>query len=659
MASLAPYAAAAVALTVLATCCVAARLFVRLAFVKNVGVDDCLIFLALAASIALTVVTAKTNFNTTPDDASEEESSYGAQVSELWSSNLTYNLAVLLLKDSLLLQYLRFSIDVGYRRACWALAGIITAYGVSALLVGIFSCSPIPAAWNSSISNARCIDLLAFWLFNASFNSATDIIICVLPIPVLKALSLSRKQTIVLILLFLLGAFICAASIIRLSAVYTSTVNNAAGQTISLWSTIEVNSGIICACLPSLRHPVTQFTPRFLAGRQKPRQDSVRSHTSVHFMVKNSKSIFHSPDVTRPSLSTSNTSTSHTSSNNGNNNLLEVPSSSLNDQVVGQPSPDLSITSSTTDPSSTPTSFLFDIESQQPVDAITRLPSIRQIPNTVDDDDDEKPLPTLPTLPAPAARPSGPRPLPLPFIGSQVFAMRSHKVRYEPRTVLPLACIPESSTSAGGSGSSNSGSNGASSSSSPFHRSNIITKTLCGKKGTCGNHSHSHNQDHDHESHDRTFKTINTSPSKTSTKTPSSSSPSKSPFQSPSPSKPRLSSSSSIISTSLSLTSFSSSPTPTPAPTFNSAAMTDVTNNRNTLYGNIAPWDACPCPGSKTYSYEIVGGPRALQDSATRDMSTRERMRREKERARRAARRVQEQKENDERSRPMGPRGMG
>ena len=59
MASLAPYAAAAVALTVLATCCVAARLFVRLAFVKNVGVDDCLIFLALAASIALTVVTAK------------------------------------------------------------------------------------------------------------------------------------------------------------------------------------------------------------------------------------------------------------------------------------------------------------------------------------------------------------------------------------------------------------------------------------------------------------------------------------------------------------------------------------------------------------------------------------------------------------------------
>lgn len=124
---------------------------------------------------------------------------------QLWSSNLTYNLAVLLLKDSLLLQYLRFSIDVGYRRACWVLAAIITSYGVSAFFVGIFSCSPIRYSWDSSVVHGKCIDLLAFWLFNASFNSATDIIICVLPIPVLRALSLPRKQTVVLILLFGLG----------------------------------------------------------------------------------------------------------------------------------------------------------------------------------------------------------------------------------------------------------------------------------------------------------------------------------------------------------------------------------------------------------------------------------------------------------------------
>jgi hypothetical protein len=61
-------------------------------------------------------------------------------------------------------------------------------------------------SWDHSIKDGRCINFLAFWLFNASFNSATDIIICVLPIPVLKALSLPRKQAIVLTSLFLLGA---------------------------------------------------------------------------------------------------------------------------------------------------------------------------------------------------------------------------------------------------------------------------------------------------------------------------------------------------------------------------------------------------------------------------------------------------------------------
>jgi len=122
-----------------------------------------------------------------------------------WAASLTYNLSVLFLKDSLLLQYLRFSIDRGYQRACWVLGIIITAYGVSALLVGIFSCQPISFSWDPNIEDGRCINFSTFWLFNASFNSATDIIICILPIPVLAALPLPRKQAAILTCLFLLG----------------------------------------------------------------------------------------------------------------------------------------------------------------------------------------------------------------------------------------------------------------------------------------------------------------------------------------------------------------------------------------------------------------------------------------------------------------------
>lgn len=104
------------------------------------------------------------------------------------------------------MQYLRFSIDVGYRRACWAMGAIVTAYGVAALFVGIFSCRPVAYSWNFTISEGKCINFLAFWLFNASFNTATDIIVCVLPVPVLRALQLPKKQMVVLGSIFILGA---------------------------------------------------------------------------------------------------------------------------------------------------------------------------------------------------------------------------------------------------------------------------------------------------------------------------------------------------------------------------------------------------------------------------------------------------------------------
>jgi hypothetical protein len=138
--------------------------------------------------------------------STEEQNSMTRLLRQLWASNFTYDFAVLLLKDSLLLQYLRFSIDTGYRRACWALGAIVTAYGVAALFVGIFSCRPVAFSWDNDVSSGRCINFLAFWLFNASFNSATDIIVFCLPVPVLRALQLPRHQMGMLSSIFVLGA---------------------------------------------------------------------------------------------------------------------------------------------------------------------------------------------------------------------------------------------------------------------------------------------------------------------------------------------------------------------------------------------------------------------------------------------------------------------
>lgn len=64
-------------------------------------------------------------------------------------------------------------------------------------------CVPVQAFWGDG--TGRCMDRLAFWFSNAALNIATDIIIVVIPIPLIRTLQISRKQKIALIMVFAVG----------------------------------------------------------------------------------------------------------------------------------------------------------------------------------------------------------------------------------------------------------------------------------------------------------------------------------------------------------------------------------------------------------------------------------------------------------------------
>ncbi len=520
---------------------------------------------------------------------------------QLWASNFTYDFAVLLLKDSLLLQYLRFSIDTGYRRACWALGAIVTAYGITALFVGIFSCRPIAFSWDDHISSGRCINFLAFWLFNASFNSATDIIVFCLPVPVLRALQLPKHQMGLLSSIFVLGALyvpslspstqvhmlsilfsVCIASVVRLTAVYSATFHHQNDPSIAIWSTVEVNIGIICACLPSFRHPLAQLWPRILdvkrrlnSGPQAPRT-SITLTEETHATEKTLESF----DL-RPCTSTSEAGSSRYSRTTWHQTDEEA--------VTPQHTPSPPISNLELEPS---------------------WPSIATAVETPDDKDNNKPLPLppLPSIPAPTARPSGPRP-DAPS-RPQIHRSRSYYLR-DPsswRFRFQLGSIPEADS----------------------QRESLASPSLASPK-------------------------------------------SRSPPKSPSKSPQLLLQAAPPIS-------------PAAHPSSRSAGNTSYDGDKS--YRKIAPWSAQsspggapPSPGSSTYSYEILGGPKALAASPTAmdrcrglslslslspTKSKREDARRERERTRRKAR---EREREDERlrereqqrrqgERPKGPREM-
>jgi hypothetical protein len=369
---------------------------------------------------------------------------------------------------------------------------------------------------------------------------------------------------------------VCAASIARLVAVYTATVDIENDPNILLWSTIEINVGIICACLPSLRHPVTQLSPRIFAHRRKTSHGSVtQSYTSINVEIKLSRPNSHSMEFHQGSHSSE-------ASYPQNSNAIDFSYFGL-EKANDDNENDGSTVSSNLPTPGTPTSLLFDLESQTPFDTITGMAQNQSQGNN-------KPLPPppVPIMPPPVARPSGPR---TPQNTTKVFRTRSHKVRYEPRTILPLACIPESQ-SPGASPRRGSSQTVRRNGSTSLCQSSPVPAT-----------DHDENRIHSHE---RTRRTL----------------------------APKV-------------------------PPYLDPNVVRNTGGNNPPYGNIAPWDACPCPSSRTYSYEILGGPRALESDGTTSLSRREKARREKAQSERVKRAEQDRREREQRNRPNGPREMG
>jgi len=81
---------------------------------------------------------------------------------------------------------------------------VIVLFGVSSVITGIFTCTPISYFWNRTIEG-HCINEAAFWFTNAAINIITDIILWAMPLPVLNSLQLPSRQKYGLMIVFAIG----------------------------------------------------------------------------------------------------------------------------------------------------------------------------------------------------------------------------------------------------------------------------------------------------------------------------------------------------------------------------------------------------------------------------------------------------------------------
>jgi len=183
-----------------------------------------------------------------------------------YMSELYYAIDVTLIKCGILCLYLRiFRINKMFVYACYGLIGFVVVWGITTLFVTIFQCTPVEAAWDKTIVGLSCFNLEHFVIGTNVPNILADAAIIAVPIPLVWKLQISMTRRLGLVALFLMAAVTTIISIFRLSTNAHIDVTDPTFNfvLVAIFSTVEVNVGVVCACMPVI-YPLF----RVLVGRK-------------------------------------------------------------------------------------------------------------------------------------------------------------------------------------------------------------------------------------------------------------------------------------------------------------------------------------------------------------------------------------------------------
>ena len=188
-------------------------------------------------------------------------------------------------KTSILIFYLRLSKNTQQvlRMASWVVLGIVNLAGLILTIINIFQCRPINASFSDITGEPKCIPLLTEFICSAPINIVTDLAILALPIPVLTSMRLPTRQKTILVFTFTLGIFVTIVDVVRIyylqqaitnvpsspssdpGAIFGDSVEFPWNASLSLmWSAVEVNIGMTCACIPTLKPLIIKILPAML-----------------------------------------------------------------------------------------------------------------------------------------------------------------------------------------------------------------------------------------------------------------------------------------------------------------------------------------------------------------------------------------------------------
>lgn len=186
-------------------------------------------------------------------------------------------------KTSILIFYLQLAHNTQkvLRIASYVTLAIVNISGTVMTFLNIFQCRPVALAFTPSVNQAQCFSIVTLFLCSAPVNIASDLAILILPIPVLTGMRLPQKQKTILVMTFGLGVFVTIVDVVRIYYLQKAELVVEDQELLSLtqgqaadypwnasfalmWSAVEVNIGIICGCIPTLKPLFLRILPAML-----------------------------------------------------------------------------------------------------------------------------------------------------------------------------------------------------------------------------------------------------------------------------------------------------------------------------------------------------------------------------------------------------------
>ncbi|KAH6640034.1 integral membrane protein [Truncatella angustata] len=259
--------------TFLAVLFLAQRLFVRVVVGSGLQIDDVFVILSMICSQATQIILIY-------EFAAAIEGVHGWELSITkykrflllsWIGPWVYVLCGSFAKLSLLVVYLRLSPGGWFKTWSWVAVGMVVLHTIVLVFLMVFSCTPVSKSWDITIpaTEGSCINVVALYFATAIANIITDVMVMVLPIPLIMCLHMPKWQKIGVIALFGFASATVVTSIVRCAALPALLNNNDQTWAISqasLWAIIEANLVIICASMTTLKKFFNCVAPGLLLG---------------------------------------------------------------------------------------------------------------------------------------------------------------------------------------------------------------------------------------------------------------------------------------------------------------------------------------------------------------------------------------------------------